>query len=243
MGYDTEALLQGLASPDAGVRLSSARGLEEALKEELEQGRTDWEDLVSAALPALLVGMGDTHKGVQVHTGNCVEFLSYQSPRVLPALREALRSADRWQAWGAALVGARMGLWCEEMGPALCDAMGAADRDVRWAAAGFCLQLGRKYGEAVDTVRQALAAENPLARKMAAYCLGAMGQYAPVEPDLAARLNDPERDVRRAVILGIDKLPQVSGPVQERIRAMRNDPDEYVRRTAAAVAAKFGGKA
>lgn len=234
-------LVQGLVSPEPGVRLAAAYGLEEALKEELEQGRTDWEGLVSAVLPALIAGLGDAHKGVQVHAGNCVEFLSYQSPTVLPALREALRSADRWQAWGAALVGARMGLWCEEMGPALRDAMGAADRDVRWAAAGFCLQLGRKHSEAVDTVRAALASENPLARKMAAYCLGAMGQYAPVEADLAARLDDEERDVRRAVILGIDKLPQVSEPVRERIRTMRNDPDEYVRRTALAVAAKFGG--
>lgn len=241
MAYDVGALIQGLASPDASVRLSAAYDLEEALKEELEQGRTDWEGLVSAAVPALIRGLGDSHKGVQVHTGNCVEFLSYQSPTVLPALRTALVAADRWQAWGAALVGARMGLWCEEMGPALRDAMGAADRDVRWAAAGFCLQLGRKYTEAVDTVRATLVSQNPLARKMAAYCLGAMGQYAQVETDLAARLGDAERDVRRAVILGIDKLPRVSGPVQERIRAMRNDPDEYVRRTAAAVAAKFGG--
>ena len=238
-----DALLQSLSSPEAEVRLGAARSLEEALKEELEQGRADWEGLVSAALPALLRGLGDAHKGVQVHTGNCVEFLSYQSGTVLPALREALGSADRWQAWGAALVGARMGLWCDEMGPALRDAMGAADRDVRWAAAGFCLQLGRKYTEAVETVREALASENPLARKMAAYCLGAMGQYAPVEADLAARLDDPERDVRRAVILGIDKLPQVSKSVQDLIRAMRNDTDEYVRRTAAAVAAKFGGVA
>jgi HEAT repeat protein len=241
VGYDVEALLQGLASPEAGDRLKAAYDLEAALQEELEQGRADWADLVAAVLPALIAGLGDSHKGVQVHTGNCVEFLSYQSPEVLPALREALRGADRWQAWGAALVGARMGLWCEEMGPALRDAMGAADRDVRWAAAGFCLQLGRKYTEAVDTVRAALASENPLARKMAAYCLGAMGQYAQVEADLAARLDDPERDVRRAVILGIDKLPQVSGAVQERVRAMRSDSDAYVRRTAAAVAAKFGG--
>jgi hypothetical protein len=76
---------------------------------------------------------------------------------------------------------------------------------------------------------------------MAAYCLGAMGQYAEVEEALAARLDDAERDVRRAVVLGLDKLPRVSQPVRERVAVMRReDPDEYVRRTAAAVAAKWG---
>ena len=240
MAYDVERIVDGMCSGDAALRLSAAAALEEALKEELEQGCAAWDDLVAAVLPGLVAGLGDAHKGVQVHAANCLEFLSYQSPEVLPALRAALAGPDRWRAWGAALVGARLGLWCEEMGPALAAAMGSSDRDVRWAAAGYCLQLGRRYGEAVATVKCALGSENPLARKMAAFCLGAMGQFADVEADLAERLDDEERDVRRAVILGIDKLPRVSEPVQARIGAMRQDPDEFVRRTAAAVAGKFG---
>ncbi|HWI60991.1 MAG TPA: hypothetical protein VNT75_04055 [Symbiobacteriaceae bacterium] len=239
MGYDVEAILHGLADGDGAVRLSAAYALEEALKEELEQGRTDWAELSSAVLPALMMGIGDREKGVQVHSANCLQFLSYQSPAVLPALREAMAGSDRWRAWGAALVGARLGLWCDEMGPALEAAMGAADRDVRWAAAGLCLQLGRTYPEAVATVKAALAGENPLGRKMAAYCLGAMGQYAPVEAELAAQLSDPDRDVRRAVVLGLDKLPSVTGATRQAVEALRADPDEYVRRTAAAVAAKL----
>lgn len=239
MAYDLERILQGMADGGDDTRLSAAVALEQALNEELEAGRAEWEPLVAQVLPTLIQGIGDRHKGVQVHSANCLEFLAFQSAAVVPALREVMAGADPWQAWGAALVTARMGYWFSEMAPALTGALGAADRDVRWAAAGLCLQLGRSHPEAVQTVKLSLAGENAAARKMAAYCLGAMGQYAPVETELAARLDDPERDVRRAVILGIDKLPAVSLPVRERIAALaKSDPDEFVRRTAAVVAAK-----
>lgn len=241
MTYDLEGIVAAFGEADSETRLSAAAALEAALKDELESGRAEWEPLVDAVLPALTRGVGDRHKGVQVHSANCLQFLAYQSPRVLPALREAMAGADAWRAWGAALVTARMGCWFPEMGPALQGAMGAADRDVRWAAAGFCLQLGRQYPEAVAAVQGTLADPNPNARKMAAYCLGAMGAFADVEAALAGRLEDPERDVRRAAVLAIDKLPRAGEPVKDRIAGMRRtDPDEFVRRTAAAVAAKFG---
>lgn len=239
MAYDIERILQGLADEESATRLSAAAALETALKEELEAGRADWEELVAQLLPALIQGVGDAHKGVQVHSANCLEFLSYQSQAVVPALREAMAGADGWRAWGAAIVTARMGYWFPEMARALGGAFGAADRDVRWAAAGFSLQLGRSHPEAVAMVKQVLTTENPLARKMAAYCLGAMGQFAEVEPALAAQLGDPDRDARRAVILAIDKLPRVSDPVRTQIEALRSDPDEFIRRTASVVAAKL----
>lgn len=239
MAYDIDRILQGLGDQDSATRLSAAAALETALKEELEAGRAEWDELVAQLLPVLIRGVGDSHKGVQVHSANCLEFLSYQSPVVIPALREAMAGDDGWRAWGAAIVTARMGYWFPEMAKALGGAFGAADRDVRWAAAGFSLQLGRSHPEAVAMVKQVLTDENPLARKMAAYCLGAMGQYADVEPALGARLGDPDRDVRRAVILALDKLPHVSDPVRDQIEALRKDPDEFIRRTASAVAAKL----
>lgn len=239
MAYDLDRIVAGMASGSDEIRLSAAVALEQAMGEELEAGCADWEPLVARLLTTLTQGVGDRHKGVQVHSANCLEFLAFQSPAVVPALRSVMSGTGAWQAWGAALVTARMGYWFPEMAPALSGALGAADRDVRWAAAGFCLQLGRNHPEAVRTVKDALTGENPAARKMAAYCLGAMGQYAPVEAELAARLSDSDRDVRRAVILGIDKLPAVSPAVVERISTLaKTDPDEFVRRTAAAVAAK-----
>lgn len=240
MEYDLERILTAMRHADTETRLSATAALEQALKAELEGGRLDWEPLVQQTLPVLVESIGDRHKGVQVHSANCLEFLSYQSPAVIPALRAAMAGPESWRAWGAAIVVARLNLWFPEMDGALSAAMGADDRDVRWAAAGYSLQLGRKYAEAVEMARRTLRGDNMLGRKMAAYCLGAMGAYAPVEEALAAQLEDPERDVRRAVILAIDKLPQVSDAVRHRIAGMRKDPDDFVRRTASAVAAKFG---
>ncbi len=240
MAYDLERILTGLVSEEDSTRLSAAYALEQALTEELEAGRTEWEELTGRLLPLLIQGIGDRHKGVQVHSAHCLQFLAYQSERIIPTLREAMAGPDSWRAWGAAIVFARMGLWSPEVGPALSAAMGAADRDVRWAAAGYALELGRSHAAAVDLVKQTLRSPEPLARKMAAYCLGAMGAFASVEAELAERLADPNRDVRRSVILALDKLPQVSPEVRNRIASLRTDPDPFVQRTADVVARKLG---
>src|SRR2546428_2680960 len=111
MANDLAGLQADLAARETPVRLSAAQGLEAAFHTELDEGRRDWAPLVTDFLPLLIQGLGDPHKGVQVHSANCVEFLAYQSEAVIPALREAMAAPDRWRAWGAALVVARMGLW------------------------------------------------------------------------------------------------------------------------------------
>lgn len=240
MGQDLAALMKDLADPESAVRLAAAQRLEAAFHAELDEGRRDWAPLVADFLPLLVQGLGDRNKGVQVHAANCLEFLAYQSEAVVDALREALAGPDRWRAWGAALVVARMGLWTPEVGPALAGAMGAQDRDVRWAAASLALRLARVHPSAIEMVKSTLQDPNPIARKMAAYGLGAIGAFAPALDELVAALPDPERDVRRAVILAIDKLPAVPEAVRERVAAYREDPDIFVQRTAGAVAAKWG---
>lgn len=240
MSYDLDAIQAGLQAPDGSTRLSAAYALEQAMSAELDAGRADWSDLTDRFLPLLIAGIGDEQKGVQVHCANCLQFLAHQSEAVIPALREALRPADAWRAWGAAIVFARMGLWSDEVGEALAAAMGARDRDVRWAAAGLALELGRKHPAAVAMVKATLQAREPLARKMAAYCLGAMGAFADVEGSLADGLRDPERDVRRAAVVALQKLPQVGPAVPGQVAALRQDPDPFVRRAADAVARQWG---
>lgn len=240
MSHDLAALKLDLADPGMAVRLAAAQSLEAAFHTELDEGRREWTPLVAEFLPLLVQGLGDRHKGVQVHSANCLEFLAYQSEAVVPALREALAGPDRWRAWGAALVVARMGLWTPEIGPALAGAMGTKDRDVRWAAASLALKLARVHPSAVALVKGTLRDSNPIARKMAAYCLGAVGAFAPVVDELVAALPDPEADVRRAVILAIDKLPSVPEAVQAAVAAYREDQDVFVQRTANAVAGKWG---
>lgn len=190
-------------------------------------------------LPALVAALGENHKGMQVTAATCLQLIAYQSAAVIPLLRETMLGTP-WRAWGAAIVCARMGLWFPEMAGALSGALGSQDRDVRWAAANLLVQLGRTHAEAVATVRGALAEQNPTARKMGAYCLGAMGAYTDTEAALVSALADRERDVRRAAILALDKLPRLSPESAGHIASLREDPDVFVQRTADAVARKKG---
>lgn len=232
-----QMLLALLASDEEPLHLHAAQALEHALKEELEQGRTAWEPLAQQMTPVLIRCLCDRQKGVQVHAANCLEFLSYQSDLVLPALRAAMESADRQQRWLAALVAARLGLWLPEMGPALSDALGAADRDLRWAAAHCSLQLCRTHQEALAMILQSLQSPNPIARRMAAYCLGALGTAA-MEQTLLAALADADPTVRRAALLALHRLASLSPEALSHMAALQADPDLFVRRTAAAVSAR-----
>jgi len=240
MPADLDRIGQGLASSDQGERLAAARTLEAQFGALVESGATEWAPLVDRFLPHLVAGLGDEEKGVQVHCASCLQFLAYQSDAVLPALRQALTPPEERRAWGAAFVAARLGLWSTEVGLALAAAMGAPDRDSRWAAAGHALALGHSHPDCVQVVAGVLHAPSATARKMAAYCLGAMGEYADVAGALAGRLSDPDRDVRRAVVLALNRMPRVSPEVRQRVAGMRQDPDEFVRRTADAVARRWG---
>ena len=99
---------------------------------------------------------------------------------VVAAVRGALASADARLRWGAAY--ALGTLTAESFGseradldamPALLEALGDADGDVRWAAAELLVRLGRTSNSAA--VRAALIERgdrgDPVARKMALYCL------------------------------------------------------------------------
>ncbi len=99
---------------------------------------------------------------------------------VVVAVRGALASADARLRWGAAY--ALGTLTAESFGseradldamPALLEALGDADGDVRWAAAELLVRLGRTSNSAA--VRAALIERgdrgDPVARKMALYCL------------------------------------------------------------------------
>ncbi|HEY8347334.1 MAG TPA: HEAT repeat domain-containing protein [Symbiobacteriaceae bacterium] len=235
MADPIEPHLSALSSPDPARRLAAAAALEQALQAEQESGRTDWEPLTARLLPVLIRGLGDPEKGVQVHTANCLQLLARHSGAVIPALRQAMGGTNRRRAWGAALVSARLGLWLPEMRHALSDAMSAQDRDLRWAAAQLALALGWSHPEAVEMVVETLQSPDPTARKMAAYCLGGMGAYTAVEAPLTGALRDPHREVRRAALLALNRLPSLSPEAIRQMALLRFDPDPQVRRTAEAV--------
>lgn len=230
------SLLTAAKSAEAAERLRAAKTLEQVLLDELERGQTAWEPLAKELIPVLIGCLGDPEKGVQVHAANCLEFLSYQSAAVLPALRAAVGGAFRPQAWTAALVAARLDLWAPEMGDALREALGAPDRDLRWAAAHAIRQLSRTHPEAAAVVVGTLSDPNPIARRMAAYCLGALGKDGAGEAPLEPLLADADPTVRRAALLALARLPALSQEMLTQVAALQADPDPFVRRTAAAVA-------
>ena len=246
-------LLDLLGSGEDMTRLHAAKTLEDLLKEELEHGRSDWEPLAQQLTPALIHRLSDRVKGVQVHAANCLEFLAYQSELVLPALRTAMGGAHRQERWLAALIAARLGLWLPEMSPALEDALGAEDRDLRWAAAHLSVRLCRTHQKAVPMILQSLKSPNPTARRMAAYCLGALecdaavvqplrdslGSAPALEQSLVAALTDADPTVRRAALLALHRLRSLSPAALERMAALQADPDPFVRRTATAVCGRL----
>jgi len=240
MTAELERATRRLASADPGERVAAARDLEAHLTALLAAGATGGAPLAERLLPALVKGLGDTEKGVQVHCANCLQLLAPHSGAVLPALREALTPPDERRAWGAAFVAGRLGFWSAGVGRALAAAMGAPDRDIRWAAADLAVALGRAHPECVEMAKETLQSPVPAARKMAAYCLGAMGAYADVAGALAGRLADPDRDVRRAAVLALNRLPRVPADVQRQVVSLRQDPDQFVRRAADAVARRWG---
>lgn len=187
----------------------------------------------------LIQALGDRHKGVQVHAAECLEVLAHFSAEVLPALQRTLAATDHWQAWGAAIVLARLGIWNPQVGSALVGAMGSHNRDLRWAAANLVLRLAEQQGRPlVELCVAAVEDPEPVRRKMLAYLLGEMGRrgYTDSEPALFPLLSDPERDVRRAAVLALDRQGGLSPRAREQLQALAAaDPDEFVRRTAAGV--------
>lgn len=242
-----DRILPGLESAQDSERLAAARALDEhlrALAGKAEEAAVDgtegsWPQVAERCLPALVRALGDPHKGVQVHGANCLQTLLPHVPEVTPRLADAMSSPDRWQAWAAALAAARAGLWLVPMQDALGGALGAEDRDVRWAAAGLTVKLGRTHPEAVALVKGALLNGLPLARRMAAYALAAIGCYSSVESELVQALKDPDRNVRRAAVLALGKLPAVSRESVAAVAALQSDPDVFVGRAARAVSARL----
>lgn len=231
---------------DPETRLNAAAALSDWLRQSVADSAALEASLHEqpALVPALVQGLGDLHKGVQVHCAECLEVLAHFSPAVLPGLCGALTATDTWHSWGAAIVLARLRLWREEMGPALAGALGSGNRDVRWAAADLLLRLAEQHRAGpVSVAMEATRDPNITTRKMAAYLLGELGSrnLCSAEAALLPLLADEHRDVRRATILGLDRLGPLSPESRARFAAMQtDDPDEFVRRTAAGVLRKRG---
>jgi HEAT repeat protein len=195
--------------------------------------------LVDALVPAL----GDPVRAVWRAASDALVAIARRDPGVWPALRGALSSPDAPTRRAAALAGARIAPRELRLLPPLVDALGSDDRYVRWGAARALVELGQTQGEVHPLVLHLAQTDpNPVARRMAAFCLR---DLAPDDPRTAAALLDASRDsdlrVHRAALSALASLLAPPREVEERLRdALESDPDAASRRIATAVLRTLG---
>jgi HEAT repeat protein len=162
---------------------------------------------------------------------------------VWTALREAVAHGEPRPRRVAALVGARLAPRELRLLPPLVEALGDEDGHLRWAAARALVELGRTQGEVhLLLLHVAQAGADPVARRMAAFCLRDLG---PDDPRTAAALlaasRDAELRVRRAALSALGALLDPPREVEARLReALVADADGASRRIAAAVLGTLG---
>jgi HEAT repeat protein len=195
--------------------------------------------LVDALVPAL----GDPVRAVWRAASDALVAIARRDPGVWPALRGALSSPDARTRQIAALVGARIAPRELRLLPPLVEALGSDDGYTRWGAARALVELGQTQGEVHPLVLHLAQTDpNPVARRMAAFCLR---DLAPDDPRTASALLAASRDrdlrVHRAAISALAALVAPPREVEERLReALEQDPDAASRRIAAAVLRTLG---
>lgn len=147
-------------------------------------------------------------------------------------VRVALADADARRRWGAAYVLYRLGARDEEVFLAAVEALGAADRDVRWAAATMVVALASSDAERCRQLRAVVADGEPVACKMALYCLRDLGGENDRTFVDALTKSDPA--VRLAAVAGLARAPALSeSGVDALLAVVQNDRESGVRRAAA----------
>ncbi len=200
---------------------------------------------VALLLPGLGEALGDPEKSVVREASNALVAMGRDVPETHSVLREALRSGDPRRRWGAAFTSARLAPPDPSLLPALVEAMGSPDGDVRWAAAKILVEMGRLHPEVLGvTIGLVRAAEQPVVRRMATFCLR---ELAPDDPRAAAALVSASRDrdvhLKRAACMALGVVLDPPPVVPERLlQALTDDPDPVTRRLAALALGELGAR-
>jgi len=158
--------------------------------------------------------------------------LARESDEAVSALRDALADKDWRRRWGAAFALYRLGMTDDGVFEAVLGALGAPDGDVRWAAVGIVVALALSDSERRRRIRAVVADREPIASKMALYCLRDLGDEG--EAWFADALAQGDPGVRRAAISGLARLSVLSGEsVDALLAVVQSDPEPGVRRAAA----------
>ncbi len=194
---------------------------------------------------ALVRALGDPVRAVWRAASDALVAIARRDAGVWPALREALASPDAHTRRTAALTGARIAPRELRLLPPLVEALGSDDRTARWGAARALVELGQTQGEVHPLLLHLAQADpNPVARRMAAFCLRDLGPDDPRTPEaLLAASRDGDLRVRRAALSALAAVVEPTPEVEERLReALLRDADGACRRIAAAVLRILGAR-
>lgn len=194
------------------------------------------------AIEALLSPLGSERRSEQRLAADAISPLVGSTPRIAAALRAALASPRQRLRWGAAYTLGQSGDMTPAMWPAVVEALARDDGDQRWAAAELACKLARTSGEVLASLREAVAAESPLLRKMALYCLRDLMDAALTRLARNA-LGDRDPGVRLAALSAITRVPESDSlrvELAEEVAALlARDANPGVRRAAAVALGKL----
>jgi HEAT repeat protein len=160
--------------------------------------------LAAEAIDAITGCLGADSKPVRRRAADALAALARCDPAIVTAIRPYLQSANRRIRFGAAYALGAVGddALTLDAAAALCEALGNSDGDLRWAAAELIVRLGRAHPKEIREELLALVrSANPVARKMALYCLRDLGvQGIKVLDAVAAAIRDGDAHVRLAAL-------------------------------------------
>lgn len=199
----------------------------------------------SAALLAEALGeaLGDPQKSVARAASDALVRIARVDRGVLRVVREALRSTAPRRRFAAAYTSVRLEPPGTHLLPALIESLADRDGDVRWSAARMLVDVGRLHGEVLGVlVGLARAADAPMVRRMAGFCLR---ELAPDRPESARALVEASCDadlhVRRGALAAMASLLDPPADVARRLlQVLDADADPNSRRIASVALGEIG---
>jgi HEAT repeat protein len=187
----------------------------------------------------LVACLGDEYKAVQRRAADALAAVHGDGVTVTDRVRAALAATTLRHRWGAAYALSRLGVLDATALPVLVEVLGSDDGDRRWAAAQMIVGLASD-SVVIVALRGLLAAPNPMARKMALYCLRDLGRsWAGSDAVLVAALADSDPAVRLAALNAAPVLAVDREAMAAACARLLGDVDAGVSRAAAPTLAKL----
>jgi HEAT repeat protein len=194
--------------------------------------------LAAEAVDAITACLGADSKTVRRRAADALAALARCDPATVAAIRPHLKSANQRIRFGAAYALGAVGddALTLDAAAALCEALGNSDGDLRWAAAELIVRLGRAHPKEIREELLALVSSaNPVARKMALYCLRDLGvRDIKVLDAVAAAIRDGDAHVRLAALALLSaSFASHNAAASLMLERLDSDRDVGVRRAAA----------